>query len=115
MAFNFKSAIAGAVFGITLTTAVFTLDARSNDRRETFGLLARDLLVAKNVAKLSLPARIAASRSVAQDLHIVFMRYESLHHDEARLLQLTRQMTDSGTVVLPEDLLAELRAKAKTG
>jgi hypothetical protein len=87
----------------------------SNDRGETFGLLARDLHVAKDVAKISLPARMAASRSVAQDLHIVFMRYESLHHDEARLLQLTCQMADSGVVVLPKDILTELRAKAKTG
>jgi len=107
--------MAGAIFGIALTATVFTLDTRSTDRRETFGLLARDLHVAKDVANLSFPARVAASRSVAQDLRIVFMRYESLHHDEARLLQLTRQMADSGAVVLPANLLAKLRAKATMG
>jgi len=115
MTFNLKSAMAGAIFGITITTAVFTVDARSHDRGETFGLLARDLHVAKDVAKLSFPARIAASRSVAADLHIVFMRYESLHQDEAHLLQLTRQMADSGVVVLSGDILTKLRATTKAG
>jgi hypothetical protein len=113
MSVSFKSVLAGAAFGITLTTVVFTLNAHSNDRIETFGLLARDLRVAKDVAKISSPARIAASRSVAHDLQIVFMRYESLRQDETRLLQLTREWADAGIVVLPKDILTELRAKVK--
>lgn len=115
MPLRIKSLLAGAVVGITLTTVVFTLDAHSNDREETFGLLARDLHVAKDVAKSALPARIAASRSVAQDLRIVFMRYESLRQDETRLLQRTREWADTGIVVLPNDILTELRAKSKAG
>ena len=103
-----RSFLAGVLLGIVVAGCVGMYSARSGQREETFGLLAWDLQSATEVGKLAPATRHVVSRSVDNDLHIVFMRYSSLTSDELHVLRLTQKRTAAGLIVLSDANAREL-------
>ncbi len=109
------AALVGIVVGVLIAFTIATVAQRRDDRAETFGLLARDLHVASNVATAAPGGSLAASRAVADDLRVVFLRYRSFESDELRILRLVNTRVQAGTVVLPAALATRLAATVPAG
>ncbi len=97
------SLLVGLLIGVACSLGTGIVLERSSVRERNFATLARDIAVARDVAKVAPSAAPVASRTVEADLRIIGIRYSSLTAEERRLLELTRQDIRTGLLaVSPE-------------
>jgi hypothetical protein len=104
------SALVGFLIGVIAAAGILVHEARAKDRQEAFGLLARDVHVASVISKAAPGLRAASSKSVASDLTILALRYDSVTPSEQHLLRLVLDRSSSGLLSLSPENLAFLQS-----